>query len=438
MSRVELVEAVNKHIWESTGAHSALTESAYAKYERGDVRCPGTTYRDALRQVLGCQSDAELGFRPTPRGRHASLEPDPPTVRNEDVFSLSSLISLPLQSEEITRRTALGAAATSIVALSVSEPWAGRGPANGRRYGMSDVARVRAAIAGFSRKDQRHGGGHGREVVARYFRDDTQAMLNGRYANEATRRAMFSTASELAYLVGWMAFDDADHAVAKKYFTTSVQLADEASDPAMAGHTLRAMAHQAVELEQTRDALTLAEASVNGDRYRAACARERSLLGVVHGRALAAAGLGGAAGATLLRAENDLRNAGANGDEPGRVFFFSEASLAHETGRALYASGDLKGAKAALAHSARARAKQPFARTHAVTLGYLGEVQAATGNLDQACATWSDALDAMVGVHSARARQTVTTMRRVLAHGRSTNAEMAELDQRAAAYLATA
>ncbi|MBO0608892.1 hypothetical protein [Myceligenerans salitolerans] len=139
-----------------------------------------------------------------------------------------------------------------------------------------------------------------------------------------------------------------------------------------------------------------------------------------------------------MRAENDLSGARTDEDEPGRVFFFSEASLAHETGRALYAGGDLKGAKAALNHSARVRARQPFARTHAVTLGYLSEVQAATGNLDQACATWSDALDAMAGVRSARARQTVTTMRSVLAHGRAASPEMAELDQRAAAYLAKA
>ncbi|MBO0608891.1 hypothetical protein [Myceligenerans salitolerans] len=216
-------------------------------------------------------------------------------MRNEDVFSLRNLVPLPLQSEQVTRRTALGAAATSILALSVPEILAGRDNANGERYGMSDVARLRGAITGFSRGDQRHGGGYGREMVARYFLDDTRTMLNGRYANDATRRAMFSAASELAYLVGWMAFDDADHAVARKYFTVSVQLADEARDPAMAGHTLRAMAHQAVELGQTRDALALAEASVEGDRYRAACPRERSLFGVVHGRALAAAGLGGAA-----------------------------------------------------------------------------------------------------------------------------------------------
>lgn len=159
---------------------------------------------------------------------------------------------------------------------------------------------------------------------------------------------------------------------------------------------------------------------------------------MVHARTLASAGLAGAASAALLRAEDDLARAKPDGDEPARVFFFSEASLAHETGRTLYASGDLAGAEAALAHSSAVCARQPFARTHAVTLGYLGEIQATAGKLDQACATWSDALDAMDGVRSARTGGTVVTMRHVLEPVRRVVPTAAELDQRAATYLATA
>jgi hypothetical protein len=69
MGRAELVEAVNLRLWESSRIHSAFTVSTYAKYERGVVRWPGRAYRDALREVLGVQDDADLGFHPTPRGR---------------------------------------------------------------------------------------------------------------------------------------------------------------------------------------------------------------------------------------------------------------------------------------------------------------------------------------------------------------------------------
>lgn len=59
---------------------------------------------------------------------------------------------------------------------------------------------------------------------------------------------MFTAASELACLSGWMAFENADHADAQEVFTAAVKLAAEADDPPMAGHVLRAMAHQAVDL----------------------------------------------------------------------------------------------------------------------------------------------------------------------------------------------
>ncbi len=73
-----------------------------------------------------------------------------------------------------------------------------------------------------------------------------------------------------------------------------------------------------------------------------------------------------------------------------------------------------------------------------MTLGYLGSVQAAQGNLEEACATWSNALDAMEdGVYSGRARAAVVNMRRMLSPYRNRGvAFINELDSRAAAYLA--
>jgi len=345
---------------------------------------------------------------------------------------------VPFSTADWTRREALGAAgAAAMAALSWGAPRAhGAASATGK-VGAVDVARVRSAVTGFSRADQRHGGGRGRQEISAYLGGEVRPLLEGRFASDAVRQAMFAAAAEAAYLAGWMSFDDAQHAQASSYFTMSLQLADEARDPAMAAHTLRAMAHQAIELGRVRDALGMAEASVSHDRYLAACPRERSLLGVVHARALATAGLNGAAGAALVRAEDDLAAAEPGDDEPGRVFFFSQAALAHETGRTLYAVGDLAGAETALAASVRLRGSQ-FTRTHAVTLGYLGEIQATAGHLDQACDTWSQALEAMGEVRSARASQAVTTMRHVLEPVRDTNPDWADLDHRAATYLATA
>lgn len=77
-----------------------------------------------------------------------------------------------------------------------------------------------------------------------------------------------------------------------------------------------------------------------------------------------------------------------------------------------------------------------FSRTHAVTLAYMGAVHARQGNVEAACGTWAQALDAMDGVHSGRARESVVNMRRVLSPYRNRGiAAAGEIDERAMGIL---
>ena len=71
MSRSELAEAVNAHVWATTGQRTTLDAHAIARYERGQSRWPGKQYRDSLRAVLGVETDAEIGFYRTKRGSAA-------------------------------------------------------------------------------------------------------------------------------------------------------------------------------------------------------------------------------------------------------------------------------------------------------------------------------------------------------------------------------
>jgi len=376
-----------------------------------------------------------------------------PRVSNQIDWSadtLTTLADLGRDNVDIERRALLRAAGYSVAALAVpSQPWwdamAGRGaqrssgrPA-GRRIGAGDLDAIRETVQMFTRIDQRRGGGHARAAVEQYLTSDVAATLRASHSSDGIRRGLFSTAGELAYLCGWMAFDNAEHAIAQKYFTVAVQLAAEADDPPLAGHILRAMAHQAVDLGHPRPAVRLAEASLAGDRSGLATPRERALLEVVQARAYAAAGQGPAAAKALLRAEDNLSAATDGDEEPGRVFFFGEASLAHETACTLRDLGDLTRATEQFHRSVRTRKAATFTRTHAVTLGYLGAIQARQGAIDEACATWSTSLDMMDGVQSARTRQTVTDMRAALSTLRTRGIPAAaELDQRAARYLAAA
>ncbi len=127
-----------------------------------------------------------------------------------------------------------------------------RATASARCVGGGDLETVREMASIFSRIDQRRGGGHARTALVQYLTSDVATYLQGRYIDERVRKDMFSAASELADLSGWMAFDNAEHSIAQHYFSVTVKLAAEADDPPMAGHVLRAMAHQAVDLGHFR------------------------------------------------------------------------------------------------------------------------------------------------------------------------------------------
>lgn len=411
---------------------SAITHWKNGGQPSGNV---GAYLAEALGRLLGrVMTLEEIG-----------LTAPSPQVPDWNVDTLGSLAELGRADVDLERRRALGIAVYSVAALGLPddgwwERMADRGSARSsaatRRVGRGDLEAVRDMTTLFSQVDQRRGGAHAWTSVVQYLTTDVAGYLRGKYTDERVRRELFSTASELAYLAGWMAFDSGRHPTAQRYFTEAVKLAAEAGDQPMAAHVLRAMAHQAIDLGHHQQALDLAAASVEGDRYALATPRERALLGVVHARSLASAGRKNAAVKALVRAEDDLTAAGDGFEEPDRVFFFGEASLAHETACALRDIGDLDGSVREFHRSVRTRKATKFTRTHAVTLGYLGSVYAQMNHIDKACATWSQALDAMDGVRSGRTRQAAADMRTLLSPYRRRGASaIAEVDARAAAYL---
>jgi hypothetical protein len=69
MSRQELAEAVNAHVYLTTGRVSAMDAHYVGRLERGQRRWPNAAYRAGFRAVLGADTDAELGFYGTSRQR---------------------------------------------------------------------------------------------------------------------------------------------------------------------------------------------------------------------------------------------------------------------------------------------------------------------------------------------------------------------------------
>jgi hypothetical protein len=75
MSRQELAEAVNAHLFFTNGIHAAVDAHYVGRLERGKRRWPSDPYRAAFRAVLGAATDAELGFTCTGRNTFAVSDP---------------------------------------------------------------------------------------------------------------------------------------------------------------------------------------------------------------------------------------------------------------------------------------------------------------------------------------------------------------------------
>ncbi|WP_327370759.1 Tat pathway signal protein [Streptomyces sp. NBC_01217] len=390
--------------------------------------------RETLSRRLGRRLTlADLGLEEGPTGTTDSGS-------DWSVDPLTVLAELGSDDLDMHRRKLLATAAYSAagLALPTASWWAAAPAAAAKRPAVSprlvaqaDIDDVLDLTTFYSARDQQRGGASGRSALAGHLRDDAVPLLGSRFRTEQLRRDTYSAVAEMTYLAGWMAFDASEHRTAQRYLTLAARIAAEAGDGPLGGHILRALAHQAVDLGHPRRALALADASMSRDRYGQASPREKALLAIVHARALAADGDRAGTLAAISRAERDLARAD-NNDAPSRVGFFQEASLAHETACALRDMGQPLDAEIHFQRSVATRRRQQYARTHSVTLGYLGAVQVQQGRLDEACATWNQALDAMAGVQSGRARDVIVRMQSDLSPVRQRGGRhVAELDRRA-------
>ncbi|MFV2124468.1 Tat pathway signal protein [Micromonospora sp. LOL_013] len=344
---------------------------------------------------------------------------------------------------DLERRAFALKALYSLAALAVPfESWqevADRGrraQGGGVAVGRSEIDAVRDMLAVFSRADERFGGGHARLAVIQYLSSDVADYLRGRFSSDSERRAMFSLAAEMTYLAGWKAFDSSLHGLAQRYYVQSLRLANEADDRALAAFTLRAMAHQAVDLGHGQQALNLAESALGWSKGSSTPAAT-ALFAILVARGHAATGDRTRTSTAISAAEKRLAESAPDEEPPWiRTSGFTETSLASQAGQALRDLGDMSGAEMQLRRSIATRNSDVYRRIHTLTLANLGDVQCAQGRLGEAAANWNMAMDAMTGVKSGRARAAVKNMRaRLGGVGQRLPSFAKQLDQRGAALL---
>ncbi|MEV1241669.1 hypothetical protein ACIBO2_14895 [Nonomuraea sp. NPDC050022] len=157
----------------------------------------------------------------------------------------------------------------------------------------------------------------------------------------------------------------------------------------------------------------------------------------MHAHTLAKAGQRRSAIAETERARA-LIAAGQDADVPFWALAWGppQGSVFSRTAKVFEALGDRANAAEQYARAAACRPTATYARIIALDLVAEGELHLSQGGIEQACATWTHAMDHMDGVASARTRKAVTRMRRDLSRFWARGLRCAiQLDERAIALL---
>lgn len=233
MTRLELAEAVNRYIWSATGAKLAIDPETIGRYERGQIQWPGEAYRRGLRAVLGAGTDAELGFRPTRRGRAA--------------VSLS------------TRATAISRDRPQDGLL------AALGPTTPATVGWPEVEFIRETTRVIATSENRFGGAVAAEMATAQLRMAV-GLLEAR-APIDVRRALFQAVGNLAGVVGFSAYDVNNYAVADRCYELALWCADEAASTSLRASVMADMARKTIDLGRPQDGLSIMDAAkeLSGD-----------------------------------------------------------------------------------------------------------------------------------------------------------------------------
>lgn len=418
LTQGQLAELANAQIARETAKSGAMDADYIGKLERGVHRWPNRHYRAALRQVLGRESDAELGFFST-RSRAATV---------------GEGVCLAIGGDGVERKAFVRAIAGSVAGLAFTDPLkefvgAVVGSGGRRRVGGTEVDQVRRMARMFAEQDHAYGGGFSVHAALAQLASASH-LLEGRTSHQAARRQLFSSVADLADTAAGMCFDAGMHQQARRCFKFAVECATESDDWGMRAKALSGLANLAVHRAQPDDALSFAEmAMVRADRLTPTV---RAVMHTRHARALGLSG-GHRAGdcVTATRRAEEVFAARC-GEEPDWITYYDQAHVERDIGRALLHlalnGGDHTGARDRLA-TAVARFPQGYSRGKALATANLAHLTMVRDDPAHAAALGHQALDTMGPVRSDRV---FDALRQVRVAGRAYRRLPAvrELDQR--------
>ncbi|MGW0663471.1 transcriptional regulator [Streptodolium elevatio] len=257
------------------------------------------------------------------------------------------------------------------------------------RVREADVERIRQTVVMFRKLDRAQGGGDLRDTVVNHLNGVARTKLSGSYGDDVGR-GLFRAVAELTELVGWLSFDSGRHALAQRYHIQALRLAQAADDRAYGAYVMANMACQAVYLGHGWEAVQLARAAQQGARG-SLTHRGQALVLAMEARGHAALSDERACVEALSAAERSL-DAADGDDDPAWCQYFDKAELIHEFA---HCHRDLRLPRATqeFANEAIGLRTDGYTRRCAQDTTFMAAAHLEEGDLDQACAKASEALD---------------------------------------------
>lgn len=273
-----------------------------------------------------------------------------------------------------------------------------------RQVGMQQVDGIRDMFSLFQEMDVMRGGGHGRVALVEYMNSYVLPLVRREHGSERVQRSLYEAASEQAYLVGWMAYDDGLHGLAERYLIQSLRLAQASGNGTLGAHVLAGMSDQANLLGNPREALVLARVGQRGMLDDSpACMTD---LLVLEARALAALGESAAAAAVVAEAERTFARVVPE-NEPEWARFIDTAYVFGEAAHCFRDIGDVTQIDRFAGESAEEAARQRRARRGALSQAALATSLILRGEPEEAAATGKRVVDLATAVNSSRCLETV-------------------------------
>ncbi|RDI48544.1 hypothetical protein [Nocardia mexicana] len=364
MTRHELADAVNDHVFRATNKRGAVDERHIGKWERGETTWPRKDYRAALRAVLNVATDAELGF-----AKHRQSTGDEDVNRKQFLKTTLAMSAAMLTNTAPSESDLLDTMA---------------GPTTNYRRMESSVPSDRLSPA----------------VEAHL------SLVSGIVHDKMRTATGYRTLSEVAGLAAWLAADRGDDAAARQRYADAITYAERTHHPLLVSYMTASLGHYAVETGDGRAGLALlrtASAQMGQDAPDSAGAWLSSLLAVAY----ASIGDRNATLAALDHAERMANRQRGESQWPW-VFAFDGAKAARYQASALGRLGDHRAARAAFVAAGPALGAQ---KPRALAQVEHAHVLARSGDVEGGCALATDALRVGLELRSERITRAARTFR---------------------------